>query len=156
MSYDDLRRGRVSLPGYAYFLTTVTVAREPVFGDLYCARLAITEMRALHDAGNLRSLAFVVMPDHVHWLVQLRDETLLEEVMRTFKGRSARMINRYRGRRGSLWQRAFHDRAIRNTEDIRAAARYLVANPLRAGLVRDIADYPHWDAVWLDAGGNVW
>ena len=42
-----------------------------------------------------------------------------------------------------------HDRALRRDEDLLAVARYIVANPLRAGLVRRVGDYPLWDAVWL-------
>ncbi|MGH8412134.1 MAG: REP-associated tyrosine transposase, partial [Pseudomonas sp.] len=38
---------------------------------------------------------------------------------------------------------------IRRDEDLPAVARYIVANPLRAGLVEKIGDYPLWDAVWL-------
>ncbi|MES9878966.1 MAG: transposase, partial [Candidatus Sedimenticola sp. 1PA] len=33
--------------------------------------------------------------------------------------------------------------------DIKELARYIVANPLRGGLVESIGDYPHWDAMWL-------
>lgn len=69
--------------------------------------------------------------------------------MKRFKARSARAVNGYLGRSGSLWQRAFHDRALRENEDVQATARYIVANPLRAGLVKHIGDYPFWDAVWL-------
>jgi putative transposase len=48
-----------------------------------------------------------------------------------------------------LWQKGYHDRAIRREEDLLAVARYIVANPLRAGLVKRVGDYPLWDAVWL-------
>jgi putative transposase len=48
-----------------------------------------------------------------------------------------------------VWQRGFYDRAIRKEEDLLAVARYIVANPLRAGLVSQLSDYPFWDAVWL-------
>ena len=34
-------------------------------------------------------------------------------------------------------------------EDIKALSRYIVANPLRAGLVENIGEYSHWDAIWL-------
>ncbi|MEQ7866160.1 transposase, partial [Xanthomonas sp. WHRI 8393] len=34
-------------------------------------------------------------------------------------------------------------------DDLRLAARYLIANPLRAGLVERVGDYPFWDAIWL-------
>ena len=48
-----------------------------------------------------------------------------------------------------IWQAGYYDHALRIEEDIQTVARYIVANPIRAGLVQKIADYPHWDAVWL-------
>ena len=48
-----------------------------------------------------------------------------------------------------LWQTGFHDHALRREEDLAATARYLIANPLRAGLVQRVGDYPFWDAVWV-------
>ena len=48
-----------------------------------------------------------------------------------------------------LLQRGFHDRAIRKQDDLVAVARYIVANPLRAGIVDSIRNYPLWDAKWL-------
>ena len=48
-----------------------------------------------------------------------------------------------------LWQTGYYDHAIRKDEDIQAIARYIVANPIRAGLVTKVGDYSHWDAVWL-------
>ncbi|MEW2970339.1 transposase, partial [Pseudomonas aeruginosa] len=39
--------------------------------------------------------------------------------------------------------------ALRKDEDVRVAARYIIANPIRAGLVRKAGEYPHWDCVWL-------
>ena len=48
-----------------------------------------------------------------------------------------------------VWQRGFHDYALGVDKDIVHVARYIVANPLRAGLVSRIGDYPLWDAKWL-------
>ncbi|MGB7814803.1 MAG: hypothetical protein WBL28_00460 [Methylotenera sp.] len=48
-----------------------------------------------------------------------------------------------------IWQPGFYDHAIRKDEDIVAIARYIIANPIRAGLVKRVGDHPHWDAVWL-------
>ena len=36
-------------------------------------------------------------------------------------------------------------------EDLVGVARYIVANPVRAGLVNRVGEYPYWDAVWLDS-----
>jgi len=48
-----------------------------------------------------------------------------------------------------VWQRGFHDHAVRREEDLQALARYVVANPVRAGLVQRTGLYPHWDAIWV-------
>nr|GFC93156.1 hypothetical protein [Tanacetum cinerariifolium] len=85
------------------------------------------------EEGAARSLAWVVMPDHFHWLIELHDSTL-STLMRRAKSRGAHSINRALGRQCQVWQKGFHDRALRSEEDIKAVARYIVANPLRAGL----------------------
>lgn len=143
-----LRVGRHSETGRIYLLTSVLYQRQHLFSDFAVGRLLVNELRALHEDGWVESLAWVLMPDHLHWLIALRNRTL-DEVMRRLKGRSGRAINRHLRRSGSVWQRGFHDRALRNEDDLKALARYVVANPLRAGLVKRLGDYPLWDAVWL-------
>ncbi|MDO5291028.1 MAG: transposase [Pseudomonadota bacterium] len=144
-----LRRGRVSLAGHAYLLTTVTHGRAPVFSEFALARAAVAALRACDEAGECQTLAFVLMPDHLHWLLILQGRAL-DAVMRRFKSVSARQVNGLRGVQGvPLWQPGFHDHALRGDEDWRAAARYVVGNPVRAGLVASVMDYPHWDAIWV-------
>ena len=67
----------------------------------------------------------------------------MSKVVRAVKAVTAHRLG------GPVWQDGFHDRALRREEDLVAAARYVVANPLRAGLVQKLGDYPHWDAIWL-------
>jgi REP element-mobilizing transposase RayT len=98
---------------------------------------------------QVKTLAFIVMPDHVHWLIQLTDDVALSRVLQTVKSTSARRLNRYLNRKGRVWQDGFHDHAIRKEEDIKKAARYIIANPVRAGLVASVRDYSHWDAIWV-------
>ncbi len=155
MSYDALRRGRCSLNHHIYGITTVTLNRNPLFTDFTTARLLVREIRNLHEAGDVFSLAWVIMPDHLHWLIQLNESWTLSRVVKTLKARSALAINRHLCRRGSVWQRAYFDRALRVTDDVRQAARYIVANPLRAGLVQHIGFYPHWDCIWMGDGGGM-
>lgn len=149
MSYDELRKGRLSIPGQIYFITTVTSHRQPFFHCFQTGRLVISEMRRVENQNRLSSLAWVLMPDHLHWLFALRDGNDLSKTIKTFKAASARHANEFLGRNGALWQRAFYDHALRQDEDIKHIARYIIANPLRAGLVKNIGDYPLWDAVWL-------
>ncbi len=145
-----LRAGRISEPNRIYLLTTVTHNRKRLFSDIYLGRIVVRSMRHHHEAGYVSSLAYVVMPDHLHWLVGLPTGVTLSRLMQSLKSYTAREIN-YRcktpGKR--IWQSGFHDHALRQDEDILHTARYIVANPLRAGLVRRLGDYPLWDAIWL-------
>lgn len=143
-----LRSGRFSEQGRIYLLTAVTLNRQPIFHDWHLARLLVAEMRRLHDDNNLYSLAWVIMPDHLHWLVRL-ESMPLARLMLQVKSRSAISLNSSRGCSGRVWQKGFHDHALRGEEELLPTARYVVANPLRAGLTRRLGDYPLWDADWL-------
>jgi REP element-mobilizing transposase RayT len=94
-------------------------------------------------------LAWVLMSDHVHWLIQLGELDKLETVVNRLKSASAREANSKSGRTGGLWQRAFYDHALRMEEDAVSTARYIIGNPIRAGLVSRVGDYPFWNAIWL-------
>ncbi|CAI8923755.1 Transposase IS200 like protein [compost metagenome] len=143
-----LRAGRYSQSGQIYLLTAVTRNREPLFTNWLTGRLLVRQFQQAQTDDQADSLAWVVMPDHFHWLVELKNGTLPALMLAT-KSRSARAINTHLGRTGCLWQKGFHDRAIRYEEDLLAVARYVIANPIRAGLVRRVHDYPLWDAKWL-------
>ena len=106
-------------------------------------------MRREADVGHAATLAFVVMPDHLHWLMTLTGTRSLSMAVSNMKSRAARNINAVLFRTGPIWQSGYFDRAIRREEDLVDIARYIVANPLRAKLVASIGDYPLWDAVWL-------
>ena len=149
MVYAWLHQGRVSIPGQIYLLSAVTRDREPFFRDFCNARVAVNELRRLHECGLVRSLAWVVMPDHLHWLMGLGHTHSISVVAKMMKARTAQAINRNMNRHGQVWQRAFHEHAVRAEEDIVGIARYIVANPLRAGIVKRVGDYSHWDAAWL-------
>lgn len=139
----DLRNGRVSLPGQVYHVTTVTFDRQSVFSDLVSARLLINALRQAQARDEATTLAFVVMPDHMHWLMQLGTGVSLPQVVGAIKAVTAHRLG------SRIWQTGFHDHALRREEDLAELARYIVANPLRAGLVDRVGDYPHWDAIWL-------
>lgn len=59
------------------------------------------------------------------------------------------------GGAGRLWMPGYHDRALRGEEDALGVARYILWNPVRAGLVADPHDYPYWGAVWPEVAGEI-
>ncbi|MCF4995193.1 transposase [Pseudomonas syringae] len=143
-----LRIGRYAEQNRIYLLTANTLKRESVFRSPDLGRLVVRQFRHAQDEGLAETLAWVVMPDHFHWLIQLQRGSL-GELMCQAKSLSTRAVNKATERSGSLWQQGFHDRALRREEDLVKVARYVVANPLRAGLVEKLGNYPLWDAIWL-------
>jgi putative transposase len=149
VGYRALRAHRVSLPGHIYLVTTTTHLRQRLFEDFVTARVAV---RALNDLATLKDsqfLTWVLMPDHLHLLVQLGEGDQLSQLVNRLKSRMGREVNRCLGRSGAIWQSGFHEHLLRGEEDVKAVARYVVMNPLRAGLVARVSEYPHWDAIWL-------
>ena len=144
-----LRKGRFSGQCQIYHITTRTRDREPFFLDLTLGRTVVRSLKREDDAGHTKTLAFVVMPDHLHWLFQLAGTRPLSVSVNTIKSYASRTINQIIGRSGPVWQKRYYDHALRDEENLAAVARYIVANPLRAGLARNVADYPLWDAVWI-------
>jgi len=96
----DLRKGRISEGGRICLLTTVTRDRQPLFRDYRLGRIVVNSFRYHHEKGMVSSLAFVAMPDHVHWLAEMKSDIGLGRLMRSFKAYTSLMINRARGAAG--------------------------------------------------------
>ncbi len=91
---------------------------------------------ALHhfDGERYALDSFVVMPNHVHALFSLYKEMLLEDVMKSWKGWTAREINRLQNRSGTVWSANYRDRLIRNAEHMMRCRDYIRKNPQKAKL----------------------
>ncbi|MCB7146503.1 transposase [Stenotrophomonas maltophilia] len=126
--------------GY-YVLTTVVRHRRPVFEDPRCATCLVDALRYVERMGLSRSFAWVVMPDHLHWLMQLRDGSLAR-MMGTVKSRSSRLLGQQFGIQTPLWQPSYFDHAVRSEEALRRHALYILGNPIRAGLTLHLDEYP--------------
>lgn len=147
-----LRRARFSQPGQVYLLTSVTLGRVPLFADWQvaasvCANLG--ERRLWRDS---QALCWCLMPDHLHAVVSLGASEPLPALLQRIKAVTSRVAKSAGAAAvvGSrVWMPGYHDRAMRRDDDLLAMARYVVMNPVRAGLVPKVGDYPFWDAVWV-------
>lgn len=124
-------------------ITVVTAERRRIIQHFSNARTLIGYLKTENDLQRAHTLAFVVMPDHLHWLMQLGEGATLSQVVRGMKSLTSHRLG------CSVWQRRYHDHAVRHDENLKAMSRYIIANPIRAGLVSSVADYPHWNAVWI-------
>ncbi len=138
-----LRKGGRSLKGQYYLVTTNTVGRRPLFNAPEAAKLLLDSLYWFDQQAYIELDTAIVMPDHIHFIAKLK-LSALPDLMRKFKGYTAREINSRLGLSGSLWQSGYHDHAIRKNEDINDVRQYCLCNPIRAGIVENYEDYPHW------------
>jgi putative transposase len=134
------------LPGYDYSLSgpvfhcRFAVARRvAAFTDARAAKIVVDALRYHHET-TAHVLAFCVMPDHVHVLLSLRSQA---RSLSRWVGDVKRWVTRQTAEHGLglVWQKGFFERVLRSNEDVLITARYIVENPVRAGLIIDARDY---------------
>jgi len=93
------------------------------------------------DAERYALLAWCIMPNHVHVLIEPFIGWPLDKVIGSWKTYSARSINRVLNRSGQVWQREYFDRYIRDDAHLTATIDYIECNPVKAGLVKNACDW---------------
>ena len=132
-------------PALPVHVILTTYRRYSLFRD---ARNAEPVFRCF--AEHERTLALALMPDHLHWL--LADASGLPDVMRRVKSFTTREVRRATGV-GRIWQRSYFDAVIRDAALCGRVARYIVENPVRAGLCGEGRTYP-WVFLAPEMGGG--
>jgi REP element-mobilizing transposase RayT len=125
---------------YRYFLTFCTFDRRDVFSDVATGQFVASQLRRTCRAQRFAVLAYCLMPDHAHLLVEgTCDSCDLRHLMKSAKQRSGQSFAARHEH--PLWQEGFYDRVLRPEDDARKVARYIIDNPVRAGLVASPLDY---------------
>ena len=130
--------------GY-YFVTICTHDRRHLFGTVADGRIVVNnfgdavthcwmELPDFHSHTHLD--AFVLMPNHLHGIISIHADEPdiwhhgLSEIVRSFKSRSARAVNRLRGSEGQpVWQRSFYDHVVRSDADLERIREHIEHNP---------------------------
>ena len=114
---------------------------------------ALVEEHLLSGNGDrYRLLAWVVMPNHLHVLIETLSEPPLSTVVKGWKGATAYAANALLARRGAFWEREYFDRYIRDDRHFVAVRRSIEENPVTAGLVARAEDWPFGSARWRGRG----
>lgn len=127
----------ITIPGVAYHLTF----------RLKEGRLSLAEIKLMLE--HIKSgepefyelFAAAVMPDHVHVLLQPRPGVEASRIWKGMRGASARKLNQARGTTGQVWDEERYDRIARDQEDLEVKIRYILNNPVKAGMVKNGLDY---------------
>jgi 4-hydroxyproline epimerase len=117
--------------------------REPRIGEL------VQNALLRFDGERYRLFAWVVMPNHVHALVQVL-AVPLAKILHSWKAFTSLNVNRILQRTGPLWQVEYFDRYMRDLEHFRKTVRYIENNPVKAGLVKEPAEWPWTSAHYIN------
>ncbi len=101
---------------------------------LDCARY-VKNAWEFHDGKYYDLDAWVVMPNHVHLLMEVYETSQLEKIIRMWKTFSCRLINKRVGRKGTLWMPDYFDRYIRDARHFANARAYLEKNVRKGGVL---------------------
>jgi len=99
------------------------------------------------DGERYALLAWCVMPNHVHVLLELRSSYRLDQIVHSWKSYTAVAANRLLARTGSFWAREYFDRFMRDEEHLARTAAYIEGNPVKAGLCEYISDW-RFSSAW--------
>jgi REP element-mobilizing transposase RayT len=100
------------------------------------------ENALLHSDGELyRLIAWCVMPNHVHTIVEQIEGYPLGDIVQSWKSATSHKINAHLGREGRLWRREYFDRFMRDDDHLSTTIAYVEANPVRAKLAAAASDW---------------
>ncbi len=128
------------LEGSVYFVTYRLKAKHLNSSE---RKLILSLLIAGHSKHYNLSAA-VVMPDHVHLILQPLPGDTLSKVMQGIKGVSARRLNQLRGESGTVWQAESWDRILRDEAEYEEKLNYMLNNPVKAELIDDGWNWDGW------------
>jgi putative transposase len=129
-------------PSRIFFVTTKTSMGMRVLQSERNANLLIDVLRTLVAEHRLKLHDFVIMPDHVHLLVEVVDDMTIEKAMQLVKGRFSHRLSHEFGYKGEVWQRGFTEVQVLNKQNFESHRSYIAENPVKAGFVASPEDYP--------------
>lgn len=138
---------------HAYLLTLVTFQRNTIFIEEDVVSFVRKQILRACAEKQFEILAYCFMPDHLHLIVEGMSQ---ESDLKVF-AKLAKQYSGYYYRRAhpkhTLWQHGGNDHIIRDEVDLLERLRYVINNPVAAGLVDDPEDYPFWGSQrWTRAG----
>ena len=89
-------------------------------------------------------ICIMIMPDHIHAVIQLGCNQELARIAHSLKSFTAKKINAMLDETGSVWQSGYYERAVRDEVALNKIIRYCYENPVRSGLVKLAGNHPYW------------
>ena len=128
-------RQQISKTQRTFFVTTKTSMGRRLLQTDRNAELLADVLRRCVAARRFLVHDFVIMPDHIHVLVTVNEDSSVEKAMQFIKGGFSYRLKKELGYLGEVWQRGFSEVRVEDDESFRCHREYIAQNPVRAGLV---------------------
>ena len=170
------RRYLINDSTHPIFVTTTIVGWIPVFSERYIATEALCLFENLRTELKMIVYGYVLMPSHLHAIVEFSRRGGISVFMRKWKSKTANDVRNFcetehpewieRFRRSAerynltqfqtfqVWQPRFDEKAIRDDSEFIAKLNYMHGNPLKHNLVDDCQDYPYSSFADYNGGKN--
>ena len=129
-------------PVRTFFATTKTYAGRHLLQSERNASLLVNVLRSLVKEDKFDLHDFVVMPDHLHLLLAVKDGMTIEKAMQLIKGRFSYRLKKEFGHIGEVWQRGFSEVRVIGRASFAAHRDYIAQNPVKAGLASVENEFP--------------
>jgi REP element-mobilizing transposase RayT len=146
------RRPRAECEIGIYHVTARGNRQEPIYVDDRDRARYVASLARVTGRMRWHCLAYCLMGNHVHLLVETRTPNL-GAGMHRLQGSYAQYFNIRHGHSGHLFEDRYHHVRIRSDPHLWLAAAYIANNPVKAGLCRKPLDWP-WSSHAITVGGR--
>jgi len=144
-----MRKKRELIEGAFYHVTSRTNDKIRVFESNVGRRIMILTLEEAKENHHFRLANFCIMPNHIHLLIQPRENSCLSTIMHSIKLRSAKRWNNIHGSTDHMWGQPYFSRIIKDPADYYTVMDYIDNNPVAAGLVENPADWKASGAYYI-------
>jgi REP element-mobilizing transposase RayT len=139
-----------------YFITVCCRERARILASPEVAAILVDEWHAALRRHGWAVGAYLIMPDHVHFFCAARGASCsLSQFVGRWKEWTSKQLKSELGLTCGIWQAEFFDHVLRSEESYTAKREYVWQNPVRAGLVASLADWPYCGSIVHGVNASV-
>jgi len=147
------RQARIIIPNFPYHVLNRANNKEVVFLDNEDFRFFLQQVKKYKEKFRVKIYHYCVMPNHYHFLIEPQAPESLARFMHGLMLVYAQHVQRKYGKVGHIWQERYKSSIIEKESYLDQCGYYIEDNPRRAGLVKDLKDWP-WSSYQFYAFGK--
>ena len=128
---------------FAYFVTSVTFKRAPIFSTERTIDLLLLTIEYFKITLDYKLLAYCILPEHIHLIIQPFGRYDLSYILKMIKGTFARRFNKVYNSTGRIWQKRFYEQGVRDEMMLIYKMEYIHNNPIKHKLVTDLTKFKY-------------